>query len=376
VHPDFRSHKTGGSTIPKLWHALRRNDDFMMRFADRAYQHLCHDGVLTDQNAQTRWLALNESIREAVVAESARWGDAMEPHGQPTRTRDLDWQREVDAIYHMIDGTSGMFLDNLRAEGYYPQIDPPVFSQRGGQVDDGFELALMIPNSSGLIWYTLDGSDPRTPGQSEGTSGIRQRHPVDGPIAAGAMAYAGLIPVEKAVRVRARVLDGATWSAIEETTFTPRSVAQGLRITEIMYHPADPNAEFIELYNIGNTAINIQFVQLTEGVSFTCPDVMLAAGECALVVADVEAFEFRYGQGFPVLGPYAGRLSNSGERLVLTDAAGQTILDFAYDDDWFDATDGRDYSLVVTDPTLDTSLWSHEASWGPSALSGGSPGTN
>ena len=191
-----------------------------------------------------------------------------------------------------------------------------------------------------------------------------------------ASAYAAPVPIEKATHVRARVLDDGTWSALEEVTFSPRSVAEGLRITEIMYHPAGPNAEFIELCNISDSPINIHLVQLTEGVSFTCPDVALAAGEHALVVEDTEMFESRYGQGLPILGQYAGRLSNSGERLTLTDATGQTILDFAYGDDWFDVTDGEDYSLVVMDPSLATSLWSHKTNWGPSALPGGSPGSN
>jgi len=53
----------------------------------------------------------------------------------------------------------------------------------------------------------------------------------------------------------------------------------------------------------------------------------LAPGEYVLAVKDVGAFEARYGADLPVIGPYAGSLTNAGERLTLQDAAGQTIHD-------------------------------------------------
>ncbi|MCG8375230.1 MAG: chitobiase/beta-hexosaminidase C-terminal domain-containing protein, partial [Chlorobiales bacterium] len=161
VHPDFRNNKNGGSQIPSIWHALRQNDDFMTLFADRVYRHFFNDGALSEKVAQQRWLRLNELVRSAVIAESARWGDTMESHGEPTRTRDRDWQREVDAIYAMIDGNSKQFIEHLRQQGYYPQIDPPLFSQHGGELATEDTILLTNPQGSGTVYYTLDGSDPR-----------------------------------------------------------------------------------------------------------------------------------------------------------------------------------------------------------------------
>ena len=56
--------------------------------------------------------------------------------------------------------------------------------------------------------------------------------------------------------VKARVLRISLWSALNEAIYSVGPIADNLRITELMYHPADapdgdPNAEFIELKNIG-----------------------------------------------------------------------------------------------------------------------------
>ena len=58
---------------------------------------------------------------------------------------------------------------------------------------------------------------------------------------------------------------------------------QNLRITEIMYHPAqppvgEPNAEFIELHNIGDQPLNLNLVSFTNGLDFTFPSMELTPG--------------------------------------------------------------------------------------------------
>ena len=97
----------------------------MTTFADRVYANLFNDGAMTEENAMERWSTLTNYIKDAVIAESARWGDSMESAGHPTRTRDGDWQREVDRIAGIIDGNNAVFISKLRDEGFYPPIDPP-----------------------------------------------------------------------------------------------------------------------------------------------------------------------------------------------------------------------------------------------------------
>ena len=178
-----------------------------------------------------------------------------------------------------------------------------------------------------------------------------------------------------------RALSGTTWSALNEAVFAVGPVAQSLRISEIMYHPADtgnpddPNTEFIELTNIGSETINLSLVEFTNGVDFTFPSYELAPGGYCLVVKDTAAFTARYGSGLPIAGQYTGSLSNAGERLELLDAVGTVIHNFRFQDDWFDTTDGMGFSLTVKDPRADPNTLDSKSAWRPSAKAGGSPGS-
>ncbi len=559
VAPHFRSGDNGGPTIAAIWHSLRANSDFMMLFADRVYKHLFHQGVLTDQNCIDRYLRLNDSIRDAIVAESARWGDSLITVGKPRRTRDVDWvaaEAETIGPGFMADNVA-KFIDSLRNEGFYPNIDPPVFDVRGGAVASYFQLTLSNPNSSGIIYYTLDGSDLRAssppqqadslilveesdlkrvlvpmshidenwrgggqfddsswseswggPGgvgyeagsgyedlihldlqsqmydkhstcyirmpftldvdpasydslllkiryddafvawlngheverenfteipdwNSDGTSSHSDSQAVNliafdiaehmdalqpggnilaiqgmnngndssdllisvelelrtsttsgGTVSPDAIQYTEAVTLDRSRRVKTRVLKSGQWSALNEAIFSVGPVAESLRITEIMYHPqdtgdpGDANTEFIELRNIGMQAINLDLASFDDGVDFLFGDLELPAGGYVLVVQDQIAFEAKYGQGLNVAGQYSGRLDNGGERIRLLDAIGQTILDFRYEDDWYESTDGSGYSLTVDDPVNTAPEdWADVDTWQASSSPGGSPGT-
>lgn len=191
--------------------------------------------------------------------------------------------------------------------------------------------------------------------------------------------YSGPIPITATTQVKARVLVPANtyspWSGLAEAVFAVGPVAQNLRISEIMYHPLDPNTEFIELTNIGTSTLNLHFVKFTDGVDFTFPSVELAPDKYLLVVQDRAAFEAKYGPGLPVAGAYSGNLNNAGEHVELQDAAGQIIHSFTYKDGWYNVTDGLGYSLTVKEPTsTDPNTLGQKSVWRPSTAPGGSPG--
>jgi hypothetical protein len=196
-----------------------------------------------------------------------------------------------------------------------------------------------------------------------------------------AVRYTAPVVLSRSVVVKARVLSGTTWSALNEAVFAVGPVAQSLRVSELMYHPLDagnpndPNTEFIELANIANQSVNLSLVRFTKGIDCTFPSFDLPAGGYCLVVKDIAAFQAKYGSKLPVVGQYTGSLSNGGERVELVDAAGKIIQSFQYQDTWFPATDGPGFSLVVKDPkTSDVSSLNEKAAWQPSAQKGGSPG--
>jgi hypothetical protein len=161
-----------------------------------------------------------------------------------------------------------------------------------------------------------------------------------------------------------------------------------LRVTELIYHPADAPGtgldadefEFLELKNIStSTTLDLTQARLTQGVQFdfaTGAVASLAPGEFVLVVSNPTAFASRYGSGFPIAGEYSGQLNNAGERVRIEDTNGVAILDFVYDDQgegWYPQTDGDGYSLVIRNEMADADTWSAAASWRPSYTIGGSP---
>ncbi|UCE48349.1 MAG: lamin tail domain-containing protein, partial [Phycisphaerales bacterium] len=205
--------------------------------------------------------------------------------------------------------------------------------------------------------------------------------PVGDFLSDSAIRYDGPLQLAESTTFKARLLNGAVWSALSEVTFAVGPVAENLRITEIMFNPLDtgdpddPNREFIELKNIGTEALNLNLVRFTNGIDFTFPSLELAAGEYVVVVKDIEAFTSRYGTDLKIAGEYSGSLNNGGERIELQDAVGQSILNFRYNDNWYDITDGMDFSLTIKDPAAaDQRLWDGKSAWRPSAEAGGSPG--
>lgn len=168
-----------------------------------------------------------------------------------------------------------------------------------------------------------------------------------------------------------------TQTTYEDTYANDRAVLAGLRITEIMYNPADDgDAEYIELQNIGNTDIHLKGVRLTGGVNFVFPDMTLTVGQYTLVIAQQAAFEARYGTDLNVAGVYTGKLDNGGEQLILKlahplDAA---ILRFDYKDGWYPLTDGGGHSLVIINPAIPAADWQAKENWRQSAAAGGTPG--
>ena len=335
----------------------RNNAEYRMRFADHVYRHFFNEGLLTPAASIARVENRAAQIETAIIAESARWGDA----GRSTPYTKQDWDSEIDRLVgNYLPTRTQTVLGQFRNVGWYPGIDPPAFSQRGGYVSGNFSVQLSA--GAGTIHYTLDGSDPRLPGGIVNT--------------ARAQVYTQPIRLAASAQVKARVLSGGTWSALNEAVFAIGPVAESLRISEILYHPAqDPNAEYIELTNIGSQTINLSWVRFRKGIQYTFPSFELPPGGYCLLVKDIPAFEAVYGNTPAVLGQYTGSLNNGGERIELLDAAGGIIQSFEYQDKWFDLTDGMGYSLTIQDPRATVDL-SDEAAWRPSTDAGGSPGAD
>jgi hypothetical protein len=148
----------------------------------------------------------------------------------------------------------------------------------------------------------------------------------------------------------------------------------GLVITEIMYNPSGGQEyEFLELHNASGSPFHLGGAAFVTGIGYTFPaGWLLAPGAFAVLVEDAAAFATRY-PGVPIAGVYSGRLDNAGERVALQSAAGNTLIDLAYDDSppWPISADGLGYSLVLADMAGDPNL---ARSWRASTFPQGSPG--
>jgi len=161
-------------------------------------------------------------------------------------------------------------------------------------------------------------------------------------------------------------------------TFVAVPPSLGLVVTEVMYHPADgqEELEFIELYNNRAVFEDLSGYTFTNGIQFTFErGTILEAGKYLVVTRNPVAFAAVY-PGIPfrsIAGPFSGRLANDGERIELSDDAGQIIISFRYDEEspWPVSPDGAGHSLVLARSGGDP----EEAStWAPSTSIGGTPG--
>ncbi|MFC1758462.1 lamin tail domain-containing protein, partial [Planctomycetota bacterium] len=369
-----------GESPSNLHSMLDGNAEYAIRMADFIHQHFFNDGVLTVESTSDKWRARMDEIDRAIVGESARWGDNRSSRAH-TREEWLRYNGDNGGLLEdYFPGRSSRVLGQLRSAGIYPNLDAPLFNQHGGNVASGFRLTMSNPDNQGTIYFTTDGSDPRLVGGA--------RNP-------GSNTFSGNISLTETSTVKARILNGSTWSALSEAKFIVSAAQPGdLVLSEINYNPhatmpqfGEPNVgpgefEFVEIQNISDRTIDLPGVQLertvidgeVHGVEYTFESGSLAAGERTVVVANREAFAARYGNDVEIAsGQFSGQLSNSGEQLTLKSFDGQIIQQFKFNDsgNWPGRADGGGSSLEFVDQQGNPADGN---SWRSSGEFGGSPG--
>jgi hypothetical protein len=154
-----------------LFDRMIANPDFKIRVADRVQKHYFNGGALSRDVTMARYQTLANEIDRAIIGESARWGDQNRPATPYTRA---DWLIEVNRLVNTYlnvrhanvlaqlrgDGIAGakQLITSVSAPNYLVDGQP----QFGGTVTAGAQLSFTDPNQQpGVIYYTLDGSDPR-----------------------------------------------------------------------------------------------------------------------------------------------------------------------------------------------------------------------
>ncbi|HUF62752.1 MAG TPA: lamin tail domain-containing protein [Verrucomicrobiales bacterium] len=369
-------------SISFVYSRLRANSEFRLLYGDHVQRHCFGGGALTPENSLERWNRRSDEIYSAILGESARWGDAK--RSQPY-TRDVEWMTERNRLVGTyFPGRTRFLVEQLRDAGLYPGVRTPEFGPQGGVLEPGEKVTLtagtIFRPQPGEIYYTTDGSDPRTPWTGE--------------ISASALRYerAGLgFEVQGSVEIRARLVEAGEWSALNTARFTTGlPPAPGdLVWSEIYFRPAgrspeetaqgygSQDFEFLELLNVSAKSLDLSGLVLSDGVDYGFDDGdirHLEPGARLLLVRLREAFDARYGSGLPVAGDFARNLGNEGDRLVLRDAEGVLLMDVRYAEGpgWpVEAQEG--HSLVLVNPG-EGSDPNAPASWAASAAAGGSPG--
>ena len=367
VHPRFDSN---GLTLTDLWLALSVNDDFLITFADRVALHCVdHDGALTDVALKARFQRLSDTIENAIVGESAKWGDSAWGNEDSPHTRANDFIPNRDAVLELMEGNAETFLSVLKEREFYPDLDPPVLPSARETMEPGFSVDMENPNSNGSIYYTLNGSDPRMPG---------------GRISPETIILEDASPpkVHATTHIMARVMIPSLFGDVRSSPLTEKlyltpSTGFPIRITELMYHPESEEAlEFVELKNISQSTLDMTGMYFA-GIDFRFPPgARLKPGQVIVLIPNdnPSAFSTKY-PAVDVYGMYRRHLGNDGEEISVLNAEDRAITSVIYDDDpeasWPAEADGLGHSLEAKDPTIPATKPEH---WRISTAPGGSPG--
>jgi len=182
---------------------LIKNADFKVLLADRIQKQLINTGgELTPASAAQRYEELAQEIGQAIIGESARWGDCSGT--SILYTRDNQWvNRKNDLLTNYFPFRTDTVIKQLRVAGYFPTVNVPEFTHYGGNINEPIDLGMQT--NAGDIYYTTDGADPRVS--------------VSGVVSASANLYNQVLNIGSSLTVKARAKTSSEWSALTEATF-------------------------------------------------------------------------------------------------------------------------------------------------------------
>ncbi len=361
-----------------LHYKMTANKEYRERFASRAYRHLEKGGVFSPDSALARINKRIDEVNLAIIAESARWGDAKTVGSFPYNKNE-HWLPEINKIRNnFIPLRTNIVKGQLKEARLYPTTYAPVFIGPDGEIlqqdlplTSPITLDIKNPNTSGTIYYTLNGKDPRKTGGGISAEALFSTRDIK-------------LPVNASSQITARIYSDGLWSALKQVNFIKHQEDySNIKVTELHYHPPDfveganiidgKDLEFIEFKNTSRNAINLTGLALDSAVRYSFPlNKLLPPGQFYVIVSKPSKFYDFY--GMVASGNYQGNFSNAGEEVLLKDASGNKIINFTYDDSspWPDLADGGGYSLSSSEinPSGNPAAPSY---WTISVIKGGTP---
>lgn len=156
-----------------IFQALIQNSAFQQRFIDRVQKQCYNNGPLAPENAAKLYQDLISKIDTAMYAESARWGDyrrdvlSWNPPGGGYKLFTVE--NDFVPLYEWMMDTyfpqrTSAFVRSLQQKGWFPNTMAPELKINNSPITNssinaGDQLSMNV--DAGLIYYTLDGTDPR-----------------------------------------------------------------------------------------------------------------------------------------------------------------------------------------------------------------------
>jgi len=357
----------------EIFYSLLDNSEYRVLLADRIQHNFFNGGPLTTEGALPLWEERTAQVYQALVAESARWGDNRRDVNRRTGpymlyTRDKQWATERERVVNTIlPVRNETTFNQYKSRGWAGTIAAPDFSTREGALPDSDPLTIStVLAGSPEIYYTLDGSDPRLEG---------------GDVSPSALVYASPINISERTTIKARIKNRASWSPVRMSDFHPAGDPADLQISEILYEPMPTvevdgkELEFVEIRNSGPENISLDGMEISGGIDFVFPaGLSVAPGKHIVVVSNVAAFSVQ-NPGVKIAGEYTGSLSNSGDKITLKHAILGKIQQVVYSDwyPWPEKAATLGHSLIPV--ALDyRGLPAMATAWKDSPAPGGSPG--
>lgn len=291
-------HTLLGNADYPWWNRLFEDPEFSLQYADRWH-------ALRRSQFQTQ--ALIDDIDEiaTLLVESQQRNYVKWPilgvYVWPNWFIGLTYEEEVEWMKQWLQARL-----NWMDEQLHP---PPTFNQQGGVVPEFFELAMTA--SSGSIYYTTDGTDPRLAG---------------GDVRPTALLYDGPVSLTQDSHVVARSRDGSVWSARNEALFDVVSVAV---VNEVLPSNTLVNVDewgdrdpWIEIYNPSTITVDLTGYFLSDdpenSLKWAIPEGTVLCGYSRILIwADGDTNQGPLHASFTLL-PQAGsvRLSSPQGQLV------------------------------------------------------------
>jgi hypothetical protein len=196
----LKNDKNGPTEIHTL---LKENEKYRLMFADAVYKHCYNDGTLIPENFEKIFLARKNEIEDAVVLESARWGDFRKDKSGVTYTKKY-WDIEINKILtEYIPNRRDIFVKQLQNKDnrLFPEFMPPLIKIHSHDSKSSKTIELINPNSvEGAIYFTVNGSDP---GMKKGAIHGKR--------------YSEMIKTKRGKKIKARFFSkSGIWSALAE----------------------------------------------------------------------------------------------------------------------------------------------------------------